>query len=651
MSDLLRGALLLLLTTFTGPAELQVIPEAGLAAAGFPLGPLAPASLTCGLRNSGTERLSWSASRTQPWISLSPAGGNLAGDESNEVTVWFNGRALELPRGTHHATIVFSNVTADVLAATRSVELTIVLPGAPSVELVTTRSNTPLLRLTGQPGSDYVIESSTNLTDWKAVLNDTFTSAAAVYDFNPPAEAQRFFRGRSGGKDPVSAFLSFTNRVTVWPHPNEIQVVGEPGGLYLLEGSADSTQWVPLATNKLCDTDRFYYTNVTQVSTGWFYRARPLDTPPLSAVDQILIVGQSLAIGYEGWPSLTTEPSRRHFFFSTDGVDDALRPLFEPHQETIASSAALQASCFTPDLRLVFSNVGVGSAPYSRLQQGTANFALGLEQFRRAPAALACGLAGCRPAAIFAVHGESDWDNRNYDADIRQWQEDYAGDVRRLSGYDVPLPMFHTQMSSWTALGTSQSVSPFKLLAEAEANPDRTILVGPRYFLSYALPGGIHLDNFGYRRLGAYYGKVYRRLKVEGSAWTPLKPVAVTRAGAVITAQFDVPVPPLVLDTNQVSDPGNCGFEYADASPHPPRIAAVALTGPVTVQIVLETAPTGANPRLRFAYTGVPGRPGGPKAGSRGNLRDSDAELSWYGEPLYNWCVHFDKPVETAPGN
>jgi hypothetical protein len=71
----------------------------------------------------------------------------------------------------------------------------------------------------------------------------------------------------------------------------------------------------------------------------------------------------------------------------------------------------------------------------------------------------------------------------------------------------------------------------------------------------------------------------------------------------------------------------------------------VQVTGSDTVAITLAATPTGANKRLRYAYTGVPGNAAGPTSGPRGNLRDSDATPSLYGNPLYNWCVHFDKPV------
>jgi hypothetical protein len=213
--------------------------------------------------------------------------------------------------------------------------------------------------------------------------------------------------------------------------------------------------------------------------------------------------------------------------------------------------------------------------------------------------------------------------------------------------------MFHSQFSAWSAAfyggGRESSVSPYELLAEAEANPAKTILVGPRYFLPYAVEDadfpGIHPSNEGYRWLGEYYGKVYKKLVVDGGSWSPLRPGSLARSGSVMTVFFQVPEPPLVLDTTLVTDPGNFGFEYTDDSENPPSISSVEITGDNTVEVTLSAEPTGDNKRLRYAYTGVPGNPAGPSSGPRGNLRDSDATTSLSGRTLYNWCVHFDKPV------
>ena len=117
-----------------------------------------------------------------------------------------------------------------------------------------------------------------------------------------------------------------------------------------------------------------------------------------------------------------------------------------------------------------------------------------------------------------------------------------------------------------------------------------------------------------------------------------------TIADKHITATFHVPKPPLVLDTERVTNPGSFGFEVVDAAATRLDIADVAISAPDTVTVTLASAPAGPV-RLRYAYTGTPFTCPGKTAGPRGNLRDSDDTPSLHGYELFNWGVHFDVPV------
>ena len=112
-------------------------------------------------------------------------------------------------------------------------------------------------------------------------------------------------------------------------------------------------------------------------------------------------------------------------------------------------------------------------------------------------------------------------------------------------------------------------------------------------------------------------------------------------AARMVTVSYDTPFAPLVFDAEQVPDPGNYGFVYADDATSA-IIMSVALAGPATVNITLNRTPDGANPRLRYAMEGYEGtREEG--AGPRGCLRDSSRLASRYdGKILYNWGVHFE---------
>jgi uncharacterized repeat protein (TIGR03803 family) len=107
---------------FDVPDDLNVSPAAGIAVSGTITGPFASSAYT--LLNTGTAPLDWSASRTQAWVAVSPAGGTLAAGASVTVTVSFPGAASALGAGSYNDTVTFTNVTSG-LKQTRPVQLTV----------------------------------------------------------------------------------------------------------------------------------------------------------------------------------------------------------------------------------------------------------------------------------------------------------------------------------------------------------------------------------------------------------------------------------------------------------------------------------------------------------------------------------------------
>jgi hypothetical protein len=279
------------------------------------------------------------------------------------------------------------------------------------------------------------------------------------------------------------------------------------------------------------------------------------------------------------------------------------------------------------------------------MKKGTPAYAVTIAQANAAAAiARASGIA-YDITAVTSADGGGDHvaKNTHLADDLAQWQQDFETDLRAISGRATPIPLFNTQYSSWTEYDPTSPIPIAQLRAHVE-HPGKVIVVGPRYPFLYG-PDGVHLTNEGYRMMGEYYARAYRRVVVEHGTWEPLRPKTVTRTGAIITVRFLVPAPPLVFDTTHASDPGNMGFEYADDGPATPTIAGVALSGPDAVTVTLSAEPSGANKRMRYAYTGIQGAHAGLQTGARGNLHDSDATPSRNGYALSNWCVHFDEAV------
>jgi hypothetical protein len=384
-------------------------------------------------------------------------------------------------------------------------------------------------------------------------------------------------------------------------------------------------------------------------------------------VNHVLGTGQSLSVGALGTPVLSAAQPYDNTMFVTGVLAGGTgltswKPLVESGVETMSSAFANHVTKMAREVvllgqppgrtshDLLVSAHGIGGQPYAALKKGgtLTAYANGMAQLKAGHDLAVAAKKSYVVRAVTNVHGESDsqLNNASYLANLLQWQADYETDVKAVTGQAEPVPMLHTQFSSWTRLAglPATSIIPAQQLAAHVSAPGKIVLVGAKYHLPY-VGDGVHLTNEGYRHMGEDYAKVYRRVVLEGKTWEPVRPATITRVGKVVTVKMFVPAPPLVIDTTLVTDPGKNGFEWKDDGPGTPMIASVALTGPDTVVITLSAVPTGANPRLRYAFTGVSGALGGPTSGPRGNLRDSDATPSPEGYKLYNWCVHFEAPA------
>ena len=377
-----------------------------------------------------------------------------------------------------------------------------------------------------------------------------------------------------------------------------------------------------------------------------------------ASINHVLIGGQSLSIGSNA-TVVSTEQPYENLMLNTGvraGTSNltSFVPLIETQEgkfgETIASGMAnLVAELEAAEERsyvISASAHGIGGQNYVNLKKGTNSFSAGMTQVQAATEIAAGQGDTLAVRAVAIIHGEADHKGGTaiYDQNLLEWQSDYEADITAITGQTSPVPLFLCQLSSWSKYDTATSLIPSAQLAAADARPERIYVVGPKYFLPYS--DGVHLTGHGERWLGEYYAKAYHRVLIDGEPWIPLRPQAVSRDGAVIIADFHVPSPPLVLDTERVSDPGNFGFEFWDSSGAPPAIVNVELVGDTQVQLTLAEEPTGDNQRLRYAYTGQPGNLAGPMTGARGNLRDSDPTPSRHDYGLYNWAVHFDETID-----
>lgn len=411
-------------------------------------------------------------------------------------------------------------------------------------------------------------------------------------------------------------------------------------------------------------------------------------------INHVLSTGQSNSVANEARPPLTlTQPYANVKFDSGvipgrecdgDGCKSYARPtafvplvegdsFFDYAVETMSSALANEASKLATDAHDILVSVhGRSGNTYACLRKGgceggiaagyMAPFTEGMMEVSDAMALAKAAGKSYVVRAVTAIHGESDHyayandleqfpmpstsgqgTTASYGDALVEWQADYETGVKAITGQKTPVPMLLLQMSNWNDVPHSRI--PAWMLEAHVKTAGKVVLVAPGYPIGYSADC-LHFTNHGQRRIGEYFGKAYARIVLAGKKWEPLRPIRVTLAGKVLTAKFVVPKPPLVLDAVQVTDPGNFGFEFFDGSGAPPAVASVAIAGPDTVSITLASEPTGANKRLRYAYTATPETCPGPEYGPRGNLRDSDDTPSVGGHDLENWSVHFDEPVQ-----
>jgi hypothetical protein len=114
-----------------------------------------------------------------------------------------------------------------------------------------------------------------------------------------------------------------------------------------------------------------------------------------------------------------------------------------------------------------------------------------------------------------------------YQADLVNLVSDYNADIRAITGQTNPIPFF-----------TYQTLGPVSSVAQLQAAiAERNIyMVGPTYQLPTAInsqydPGhvhgaSIHISADGERWLGEQFGKVIRRVCSENQDWSPLRPLS-----------------------------------------------------------------------------------------------------------------------------
>lgn len=397
----------------------------------------------------------------------------------------------------------------------------------------------------------------------------------------------------------------------------------------------------------------------------------PLASPPIEkAVNHIIFYGQSLSVGAAGGAIVsTTQPYSNITFnggpraYTGTAFDfSAFKPLVEDatrapdgntnRTETPCSGAANYATTLsvteagrTPASHVILaSTAGKGGARIDELKKGTAWYVNTFLPHINGARNLNTNYA---VHAFGWVQGENDstpgrqTPYATYRADLNQLQIDIENDVKAITGQTSPVYCLTYQTVASARTWKDQCLAQLNL---AQTN-SKFFLATPIYHLPHA-GDAVHLTSTGYKWMGAYFGRAYKSLVIDGLEPQWLNPVSAYIRGNVVTVRFDVPVKPLVIDTTTLAVTTDKGFKVLDGATAA-TISSIESQDDKVV-ITLASEPTGAvTVRYALDYLGAGLNITG---GGSGNLRDSNPEtitISGVARPLYNVCPHFEMAAIT----
>ena len=388
----------------------------------------------------------------------------------------------------------------------------------------------------------------------------------------------------------------------------------------------------------------------------------------------IPVMGQSLALGAVDTGSLiSTAPLSTSFggraFMPSTGARFApvqrfgqLVSLYEAYNGNIGEticSAMINTILTNLDAALsgnkpTFSSFvsAVGSTDYWQLKRGSVPWLQALDAVQ--DIVRFCRAEGVRPVvpAFVWIHGENataTTQQNQYLANLLQLQRQFEEDVRALTGQTERVIMFIHQVNRVYSPLTFQQIQQAQILA---GMTDNIRLCGPIYPYAMSPVAGNypHKSNIGENMMGQMIGRAVAA-ELFGQGWAPLQPLRLyMTSSTVIRIEYQVPVPPLVIDTTGLVNPaslptGNVnGYDVQDATLARLTISSVAVSSPeyyapltlgfpsTGVDITLSSAPSNFPLLVSYAmrrnsWLSNGGNDStsydGPVTGARGCLRDS----------------------------
>ena len=242
------------------------------------------------------------------------------------------------------------------------------------------------------------------------------------------------------------------------------------------------------------------------------------------------------------------------------------------------------------------------------------------------------------------MQGENDivWQtSKDYKKDLLNWYNRFCIDVKIITGQtENPVCIcYQSNCLSLSKLPVADTIynRPEMYVPNAQYQLIRDeknfMASGPSYPYK-VVNERVHIDGEGQQSIGRLAGlTLWRILNKQNSDGLQLADYLVS--DSTVALRFNVPNPPLCLDTIQVKNPGNYGFTII--TPEGRNICKrVTLDNDSIVLLHYMGDITHAS--LRYAVNGIFDK-NGNKNGARGCLRDSKNDCT---KEVYNWAYQFE---------
>ena len=368
----------------------------------------------------------------------------------------------------------------------------------------------------------------------------------------------------------------------------------------------------------------------------------------------IPVYGQSLALGEEAeritdFDSLAnyadgrivTENLDHQFgYFENDGLKEFAKKLVgyqkRAFELSIYNMAEVLADATGSDTLICIFPGGQGATAIANLSKGTKPYQKFIEDIKSAyEEATENGWEFIIPAICW-MQGESDivdYPDTDYKQMLQQIRNDMNADISSITKRNENIPFICYQANSLTRaehfkaqnFDCRETHVP-QTFVELLRDDSCFWASGPTYPYT-CVNEKIHIDAIGQQSIGALAAKSVLGILRGKERFRGLIPVSVTSQDSSVTIHFNVPCPPLSIDTIQVVKAEYYGFSVINKQSH--NIAKSVVLGGDSVIINCTEAPNDC--RIRYAVNGDYMKSGNLH-GPRGNLRDA----------MGNWCYQFD---------